>query len=262
MNFWRASFVGEMTFFALALVLSGCGPAGLTQSDEQKEPHFLAGKSRISAMDYEGAIECFEKALQVNPQSASAHLELGCLYDQQQSDPSAAIYHYVRYLRLCSKADNADLIQQRILTCKQELARTVSLGPITERVQREFEQVSEENKRLTQENKGLHEDLDKWIAYARTLQALTNHAVSSRSTPTSDLRAPALSGVSPPNPAGSTHPTQSTASTSHTHTVKPGENPNLIARQYGIRLEMLMAANPGLNPRRLQVGQSLNIPAP
>jgi LysM repeat protein len=262
MIFWRASFVGEMTFLAVALVLCGCGPAGLTQSDEQKEPHFLAGKSRISTMDYEGAIECFEKALQVNPQSASAHFELGWLYDQEESDPSAAIYHYDRYLRLCSKADNAELIKQRILICKQELARTVSLGPITERQQRDFEQLSEEKKRLIQENQTLHEDLDKWIAYARTLQALTNRAVSSRSPQTSDLRAATSGAVSPPNPTGSTRPAQGTASISHTHTVKPGENPNLIARQYGIKLDVLMAANPGVNPRRLQVGQSLNIPSP
>ena len=53
-----------------------------------------------------------------------------------------------------------------------------------------------------------------------------------------------------------------TASTGRTHTVKPGETPSLIARQYGVRLDALMAANPRLEPRRLRVGQALSIPAP
>ena len=47
-----------------------------------------------------------------------------------------------------------------------------------------------------------------------------------------------------------------------THTVKAGETPSLIARKYGVKVEALMAANPKLDARRLQVGQALTIPAP
>jgi LysM repeat protein len=36
----------------------------------------------------------------------------------------------------------------------------------------------------------------------------------------------------------------------------------LIARKYGVKLEALNAANPKLDPRRLQVGQALIIPPP
>lgn len=36
----------------------------------------------------------------------------------------------------------------------------------------------------------------------------------------------------------------------------------MIARKYGVKVEALMAANPGLDPRRLRVGQTLAIPAP
>jgi len=257
----RACCFGEIILLAAALILTGCGPPGLSQSDEQKEPHFLAGKSRISTMDYEGAIQCFEKALEVNPQSASAHLELGCLYDQNHPDPAAAIYHYSHYLQLCRNASNADLVNQHILTCKQELARTVSLGPITEKVQQEFEHLSDENKRLTLENKTLHDELDKWTAYARSLQALTNRgtgiAPPSRAGQPSELAA-----VSSSNTATANHVASSSATGSHSHTVKPGETPTLIARKYGIKLDVLMAANPGLNARRLQVGQALSIPGP
>jgi LysM repeat protein len=262
----RLSCLREIMLLALVVLLPGCGPVGLSQSDEQKEPHFLAGKSRFSTMDYEGAIECFEKALQVNPQSASAHLELGCLYDQKENDPAAAIYHYSHYLKLCPNAGNADLIKQHILTCKQELASTVSLAPVTEKFQHEFEQLTVDNKRLTEENKKLQDDLAQWTAYARSLQALTNRSyttpVSSRVAQSADPAGPGASGLDTSSPYTGNHPTATTVAPGHTHTVKPGETPTLIARMYGIKLGVLMAANPGLNPKRLHVGQALSIPTP
>ena len=66
-------------------------------------------------------------------------------------DPAAAIYHYQQYLRLRPKAENADMVNQHILALKQELARMVSLGPVAERQQREFERLYEENRRLNEE---------------------------------------------------------------------------------------------------------------
>ena len=83
------------------LVLSGCLPSA--PRDEEKEPYFLAGKSRVNTMDFKGAIESFEKAVEVNPKSAAAHFELGWLYDQKESDPAAAIYHYERFLKLSAE---------------------------------------------------------------------------------------------------------------------------------------------------------------
>ena len=147
------------------LMLSGCLPSA--PKDEEKEPYFLAGKSRVNTMDFKGAIESFEKAVEVNPKSAPAHFELGWLYDQKDSDPAAAIYHYERYLKLSPNSGKEEMVKTRILACKQQLAQTVSLGPVTEKQQREFEKLVEENKRL-------HEDIEKWRAYAARLQELTN----------------------------------------------------------------------------------------
>src|SRR4051812_30044747 len=98
--FRACNLAGAVLLFGLILALSGCDRYARTQLDEEKEPHFLAGKSRVSTLDYKGAIECFEKAIQVNPQSASAHFELGWLFEEKESDPAAAIYHYEHYLKL------------------------------------------------------------------------------------------------------------------------------------------------------------------
>jgi LysM repeat protein len=43
--------------------------------------------------------------------------------------------------------------------------------------------------------------------------------------------------------------------------VQAGDTPAAIARRYGFKLDALMAANPGLNPTRMKVGQVLNLPA-
>src|SRR6478736_41113 len=95
-----------------SILLSGC-PSPQGRLDEEEEPHFLA-----------------EKALDANPNSAAAHFELGCLCEQNQADPAEAIYHYDHYLKLRPNAANAEIVRTHIIACKQELARTVSLGPL------------------------------------------------------------------------------------------------------------------------------------
>lgn len=46
-----------------------------------------------------------------------------------------------------------------------------------------------------------------------------------------------------------------------THTVRRGETLGGIARSYGVELETLLAANPDVAPRRLQVGDEIQVPA-
>ncbi|HCR04260.1 MAG TPA: D-alanyl-D-alanine carboxypeptidase/D-alanyl-D-alanine-endopeptidase [Gemmatimonadetes bacterium] len=46
-----------------------------------------------------------------------------------------------------------------------------------------------------------------------------------------------------------------------THRVRAGENFSVIARTYGVSLNGLITANPNLDPRRLQIGQRVRIPA-
>jgi tetratricopeptide (TPR) repeat protein len=234
------------------LVWSGCLPSA--PRDEEKEQYFLAGKSRVNTMDFVGAIESFEKAVAVNPKSAPAHFELGWLYDQKESDPAAAIYHYERFLKLLPNSGKDEMVKTRILACKQQLAQTVSLGLVTEKQQREFEQLTEENKRL-------REDLEKWRAYALRLQALTNQAGAS--LPAARVVQPSSLAQAPSADSPSTgRPPVTPAATSRTHTVKAGETPAFIARKYSVKLEALMAANPRVDARRLQVGQTLVIPPP
>jgi tetratricopeptide (TPR) repeat protein len=242
----------------ICLGASGCFPSGRSPLEEQKEPHYLTGKARVNSLDYKGAIEAFEKALEANPRSASAHFELALLYERDETDFAAAIYHFEQYLRLQPKPDNAEIVRQRVIACKQELAKTVSLGPVTQTMQRDLE-------RLTAENRELRRQLEAWQAYYASHPQPGSNLPPAAAAQPGTISAPGSARQSSviADPAG--QPTairQPTASTAKTHTVKAGESPYSIAKKYGVKLNSLLAANPHADPKRLRVGQTLTIPAP
>jgi LysM repeat protein len=243
----------------IAMLLSGCLPSDQNQSEEEKEPHFVLGKGRINAMDYQGAVQAFEESLEANPHSAAAHFELGWLYDEKESDPAAAIYHYQQYLKLSPNAGNAEVIRQRIESCKQQLAADVLPLPSTPAAQKQINQLVEQNQQL-------QDEVNKWHAWYASQTAGRNPSFPTPNPGTAATPASAVPASNASPPAGRQAERASVGSTtsrpaSRTHKVAPGETAVRIARQYGISLEALLAANPGLEPRRMRVGQILNIPA-
>jgi len=243
----------QLLFLCLALAggwtLSGCGSATIAGADEEKEPQFLIGRTRVNAMDYQGAIEAFEQALEANPRSGAAHLELGWLFAEKQSDPAAAIYHYEKYLRLRAGADNAETIRQHIFRLKQELAKGVLPIPPSTEIQRQLEQLAEDNRQLRDQ--------------VARLQAAASQVASNTRTVLPAVAGLASSGSAPLRAVGGTVPaprTERAAVTSRTHRVQAGETPVAIARRYNVKLDALLTANPELNPKRMRVGQSLIIP--
>jgi len=212
-------------------------------------------------MDFQGAIDAFEKALEVNPHSASAHFELAWLYENkaQVPDYAAAIYHYDCFLKLSPKTDRADLVRAHMNSCKMELAKTVSaFSPWNG-------QHDMEN--LMLENKNLKAQLAQYQAAANRSPTPAPQPVPqpvaqpvSAHTPAAFAMREVQAVHSTPSPPGSSRPVA--AAGTRTHTIKSGENPHSIAREYGVSVAALMAANPKVSATHLQVGQSLNIPAP
>jgi hypothetical protein len=258
--------------------LAGCSPTAETPTDEQRNAHYQAGRERLSALDYKGAIECFERALEDNPRSSLAHYELGVLFDQHENDYPAALYHYNKALKIRRSGYPADNIRQRIPACLQELIKADSLAVLNPTVLRETEHLRVENEVLRKQ--------------VETLQAyIANRPMGNGAAPPGVRSAVPGLHASPTNAAAAASPRFSPASASatasiataasgsaaereraalatapgartRTHAVKAGETPAAIARQYQIRLPALLAANPGVEPKRLRVGQVLNVPLP
>jgi LysM repeat protein len=239
--------------------MGGCFPVTDSQTDEKREPHFINGKALVGQMDYQGAIDSFEKSLEVNPRSASAHFELGWLYEDKANDPAAAIYHYQQYLKFSAHPDQADVVHQHITSCKLELAKTVSaVGPLASPAQRELERVLLENKQLHDTVAALQSQLDQQRAtpVVRTPVTVTPLPQERAENPT-----PQRSVVTPPHSTERVVATSSTHPIPKTYSIKAGDTPSALARKFGVTLNALMAANPQVNPKHLHVGQILNIPA-
>jgi LysM repeat protein len=263
MSFWIRLVSGACIAW-LAVALSGCTPSGRSQLSEEKEPHFVQGKGRVNAMDYQGAIEAFEQSLEANPHSAAAHFELGWLYDEKTSDPAAAVYHYQEYLKLNPNADNADVIKQRIYRCKQQLAADVLPLPSAPAAQQQLERLSEQNRQL-------QDEVGKWRAYyaSQLAAAKTNSApapVYREPQPAANPMPvqPAQAVSTMPADANTGRPTnpKPTAAVPRTHTVVAGETAMGITRKFSVKVGALQAANPGVNLSRIHTGQTLNLPSP
>jgi LysM repeat protein len=272
--YFRAmSFFGRISLCGLVaaalFAANGCSPTDSSQMDEEKEPHFVLGNSRFNEMDWNGAIEAFEESLEVNPHSAQAHYRLAQLFDTKEPDPAAAIYHYEQYLKLEPDANNHDVINQRIDSCKQQLATDVLQLPSAPAVQKQLDSLVDQNRQLQAQVDKLNAQLKDWNTYYANQQAAlksagpqNNSAAPSQltsATPDDISTQPTQPQSSPQNNSGTPKPV-STRPKSRTHVIASGETLAGIARKQGVSLSALEAANPGLNPKKLHVGQTVNLP--
>ncbi len=231
--------------------VSGCLPSSQGDFEEEKEAHYLAGKNCLNSMDFRGAIEAFEKAVEVNPRSASAHFQLGCLYEEKAPEPAAAIYHYEQFLKWRPGSDKAEFVKQRVNNCRQDLAKVVMPLPISAGMQREFEKLAEDNKRLREDNESLRAQL------AGRGRGLFPTNPPAPAAPRAAPNPPAGNSARPLTADGGRAPT----ATARMHTVQGGETLTAIARKYGVKLDDLLRANPGLDPKRMRAGRTLNLPS-
>ena len=233
-------------YFFLGLLVggwafNGCAPA-TNSSQEDKEPHYLTGRRLVQQLDWDGAERAFFKSLETNPRSSLAHYELGVIYLSHKSDPAAAIFHLSRYLTLNPEAANKNEVQGHIEAAKRDLAADIHGTP--DAPSQSILNLRNKLNQLAAENQALrHQMKSRGITPSPQFVQVTNAPVVI-TPPSNTARSPA------PSP-----------SALRIHKVKSGENPTSIARKYGVPISKFLAANPGLNPAKLQIGQELNIPS-
>lgn len=79
--------------------------------------HYNLGVFYTQNKEYSHAVKEFEKAIELNPDDAYSHFNLGYIYAEHLVDRTNAIEHFRKYLRL-SKADDKDVdwVKKYILT--------------------------------------------------------------------------------------------------------------------------------------------------
>jgi LysM repeat protein len=247
---------------AFGLSLAGCMPINEPPQDETANPYYRTAKARLQARDYSGAIDAFEKAIQLDPNAVMAHFELALLYEQQMADYASAIYHYNKVLKLRPNGYPADNARVRVRVCRQELAKSEAMSSLVPSLPLQFEKLREENQRLHSLIASQRVELTNLRAQLVAARAAAGATPSPPSKPGVGGEAVA-SGSAPKSPTAASPSPSSSAATqpARLHTVQPGETLAAIARQYGVSLQAVQAANPRVNPRRLKVGQRIVVPS-
>lgn len=188
-------------------------------------------RERRNAQDITGAVELYQRALDKKPDLARAHLELGAIYDQNQSDYVRAIYHYQRYLELQPAAEKKELVQELIRHAHLSFAASLPDRP---------NEAVREIAMLKQEISALQQELDR-------------------------LRGAPVRASASAVPAVPAAPAIKTPAVMESYKVVPGDTLSRIAgKVYGDaqRWQEIYQANRSLlpTPQSLKVGQTLQVP--
>ncbi|HEY6167456.1 MAG TPA: LysM domain-containing protein, partial [Verrucomicrobiae bacterium] len=138
----------------------------------------------------------------------------------------------------------------------------VSLAPVTQSMQRDFERLAAENLQLKKQVEQLQDLLGRRATNVAAAPPSGAASLPVASAPRNNSPAAALNVSPAPRAAVAAPPDPPPAPRMKTYTVQKGDTPTVIARKFNVKLDALLAANPKLDPRRMQIGQTLNIPAP
>lgn len=235
-------------YAAVACLLAlGCGQALTSASDAERNPYAAKAKELVQQRDFRGAAELYRKALRVNPDLATAHLELGLLCDDKLGDPISAIYHYRQFLELRPDSAKRPLVEDFMERAKLNLMASLPQSPVVE--PGELSRLKTEKAALLQENAALQQRVAELERSAATLPvAVAPPVIAVATTPV----------AVPPTPVVEQPATRS-------HIVQRGDTlQSLALKYYGSRSEWakIFAANRHQlrSQNELKVGQQLVIP--
>ncbi len=121
-------------------------------------------------------------------------------------------------------------------------------------VQRAGRETSQALRDANQAKQGFDSNRAEIIKLAEAMQQLANSGVT-RSAPA------AASSGSSTSTASSTDTAPAASGSESTYLIKSGDTFGKIATLKGVSLDALLDANPDADPRRLRIGQEINIPA-
>ena len=264
MRFW-SGLMQVLAVSLFAVIAMGCNSSTGSNVNHEDDPDFVRGKNRLARKDIAGSILSFQKAVANNPANDLAHFELGLIFYSPSSGDStdyvAACYHFQRHIFLNPDSKHANNIAGFIKVCKKEIAKDIAMAPIPTSEINAIHTLRTQLAKVNADNANLKTQME--AMRGRLNQVNGELGITTASKPVGQ---PVVSGTPSstlPGSAATSRPSLPAATGRRSHKLKQGENLYALARQYGIPIAEIKAANPRLarNPRDLKVGVTVYIPS-
>ena len=285
--------------FAASLALAGCNFANKEEAhyDDSRNPNYKQAQQDLESNNPNGAVADYQAALAADPKLAGAHYELGLIYGDKLADPVGSIYHFKQFLALAPDSDKAGEVKTLIDKQSQAFAASLPNSPaqssddyakmqadnaaLRKQLDDATHTINQLQLQLTQMGKHHgHLAMEQPSAPpivpvdstggAATAPAAPDASSTAAQSPTNmatpraepvDTNAPDTAATPP---ASGTNAPASTGP-SRSYTVVKGDSIWKIARKMypgdtKNGEDKIMAANPGVSPKKLKLGQVLVIP--
>lgn len=103
-------------------------PADAPDKEEALKYHYNLALAYDLNHRYKEAVWEYKKALEIAPDDADTHYNLGIVYDDHIKDREKAIFHYHKYLELCPDAEDAATVEEWISRAQEDLEWDKKLG--------------------------------------------------------------------------------------------------------------------------------------
>lgn len=277
------------TVFALAALLWGA--SGCTERNtvptlvETDEPFYVQAMQLKKQGRQAEALTAFLKVIDKRGTRSApeSHLEAGAIFLQHIKDPLEACHHFRKYLDVRPNSKEAEFVRGMVDTAKREFVSKLPGRPMEDQSVRlkaedDLAKLRRENEELRAEIATLRGGGATPVNRLPRMITVPDEVLTSRAVPPpvtvvdapEQVLAPRAASVldrrvtpaNPPPTATKAPPTaRPPAATGRTHTVKPKETLYAIAKQYGVTVQELSAANGIRNASAVPIGTVLKIPA-